>query len=93
MKVTNRPMYEKLMVSQNEMKKEKNREQAEEILNKLASNKKAKNREDKKNGFLGYKMAGLGLFGVVLHQTLRGYGEGTKAKLFLIEKIKHLKNN
>ena len=53
MKVTNRPMYEKLMVSQNEMKKEKNREQAEEILNKLASNKKAKNREDKKNGFLG----------------------------------------
>lgn len=53
MKVTNRPMYEKLMVSQNEMKKEKNREQAEEILNKLASDKKVKNREDKKNGFLG----------------------------------------
>ena len=78
-------MYEKLMVSQNEMKK-KNREQAEEILNKLASNKKAKNREDKKNGFLEYKMAGLGLFGEVLASALRGYGEGTKAKLFLIER-------
>ena len=53
MKVTNKPMYEKLIVAQNEMNKQKTREQAQDIVNKLASDKKVKNREAKKNGFLG----------------------------------------
>ena len=38
-------------------------------------------------------MAGLGLFGVVLASALRGTAKEQKQKLFLIEKIKHLKNN
>ena len=46
-------MYEKLIVAQNEMNKQKTREQAQDIVNKLASDKKVKNREAKKNGFLG----------------------------------------
>jgi len=53
MKVTNQPMYERLMVAQNQMNKQENREKAQEIVNKLASDKKVKDREAKKNGFLG----------------------------------------